>query len=480
MTKKVLSAMAAAAILGTGALAYEVSDLQHLSKRTNYEVNASKLTTSSYKDADVMIFPAFYAGNGFSTQVRVINNSNKAIVAKVVFFEKDTSKEVLDFNIYLSGNDAWTANIVEENGKYYLISTDNSSPLQSVNYDMASADNPLKIELGAHAGYFEILKAVIVDKSYHNKHKELRAAYNKWAKSVRTGQTSITDVDVDRIAEGVYQKVTIPHIDFNNLPATLKCFEMTQAGCFSNVDTTADTTLYGEETLINANSGVESAMTINPVYLSDSVDNAGLVYLEGEKANAMDIVLDKNTAGIGYLSNGDYTRLGIAAVNNVLVPYKDADSLVNTRLLVTSPFKRVLVQSFTDKNGNVKIGGKTFYTGVKKDAKGNITNYGVFKAKIDVYDNEENKFDTATFSPAPVSFMTFNKEVQSTEATDVTLSSYITKAITADQSFENGGYSILNFDKTQAGLLGIATLMTGTYVNGHGAINWMYPATDVR
>ena len=498
MTKKVLSAMAAAAIMSSGALAYEASDLSVFNGTADatVEIASASLTPSDYTDADAMIFPAFYAGGGFTTTIRVVNTDTAhAVVAKVVFFEKDTSKEIKDFNIYLSASDVWTAKIVEENGKYYLISTDSASPLPTVSNDMASADNPLKIELPTNAGYFEILKSVIVNKSYHNKHKALRTAYKNWASSVRaSGGNPIL------IGAGIFKNTKLPHLDYVTATAGT-CFDSsydgTVGGCTAQDANVANlpTPLYAQETIVNANSGLESAMTIQPYYFSDTAgNNAGLVYLEGEKANAMDIVLERNAAGNAVYLDGDVvTRLGIADINTALVPYKDQNVLPNNKLLITSPFKRVLVEKYFAGTANVTNGGlhvnatnvlntttgKLVYAGIKTDANGNITNFGAFKAYADIYNNEEAKFNTVTFSPALPSFLTFTKEVQSTEATATKLSDYINKAIDADASFANGGYAVVNFDNANFNLYAIPSLMTGTYVNGHGALNWVYPATNV-
>lgn len=64
----------------------------------------------------VLIYPYYTvqsaSGNAFNTYMSVVNTTNKAKVVKVRFREGKTSAEVLDFNLYLSPNDVWTAGVV--------------------------------------------------------------------------------------------------------------------------------------------------------------------------------------------------------------------------------------------------------------------------------------------------------------------------------------------------------------------------------
>lgn len=73
-----------------------------------------------YRDVNgvgqVLVYPYYTvqsaSGNAFNTYMSVVNSTNKAKVVKVRFREGKTSAEVLDFNLYLSANDVWTAGIV--------------------------------------------------------------------------------------------------------------------------------------------------------------------------------------------------------------------------------------------------------------------------------------------------------------------------------------------------------------------------------
>jgi hypothetical protein len=77
---------------------------------------------------DVLIFPVYAAdGSGWDTKITVINTSHiDSVVAKVVVRGRTYSQELLDFFIYLSPNDVWTAKVYNDNGTVKVYSDDDS------------------------------------------------------------------------------------------------------------------------------------------------------------------------------------------------------------------------------------------------------------------------------------------------------------------------------------------------------------------
>ncbi|HKK57573.1 hypothetical protein [Marinobacter sp.] len=61
----------------------------------------------------VLIYPYYTTRGGNDTLISVVNTSSQAKAAKVRFLEGLNSREVLDFNLYLSAFDVWTAAITE-------------------------------------------------------------------------------------------------------------------------------------------------------------------------------------------------------------------------------------------------------------------------------------------------------------------------------------------------------------------------------
>ena len=61
----------------------------------------------------VLIYPYYTANDGNNTLLSVVNTTNNAKAVKVRFLEGFNSREVLDFNLYLSHHDVWTAAIAK-------------------------------------------------------------------------------------------------------------------------------------------------------------------------------------------------------------------------------------------------------------------------------------------------------------------------------------------------------------------------------
>ena len=61
----------------------------------------------------VLVYPYYTANDGNNTLLSVVNTTDNAKAVKVRFLEGFNSREVLDFNLYLSRHDVWTAAIVK-------------------------------------------------------------------------------------------------------------------------------------------------------------------------------------------------------------------------------------------------------------------------------------------------------------------------------------------------------------------------------
>ena len=59
----------------------------------------------------VLIYPYYTVNAGQTTVLSVVNTTNLAKAVKVRFLEGYNSQEVLDFNLFLSAYDVWTANV---------------------------------------------------------------------------------------------------------------------------------------------------------------------------------------------------------------------------------------------------------------------------------------------------------------------------------------------------------------------------------
>jgi len=111
--------------------------------------------------------------NAYVTALSVVNTTASAKAVKVRFLEGKNSQEVLDFNLFLSQYDVWTAGIVANGPGAGVFTLDHSCTTPKVSSDSA---NPTKFRNGAYAsdgggdtldrtyeGYFEILEMGSID-----------------------------------------------------------------------------------------------------------------------------------------------------------------------------------------------------------------------------------------------------------------------------------------------------------------------------
>lgn len=78
--------------------------------------SAQAVTVSNDGLGQVLLYPYYTVTNGMNTLISVINTTPRGKAVKVRFLESLNSREVLDFNLYLSPNDVWTGMITADAG----------------------------------------------------------------------------------------------------------------------------------------------------------------------------------------------------------------------------------------------------------------------------------------------------------------------------------------------------------------------------
>ena len=90
----------------------------------------SNMASAVYLNSDglgqVLIYPYYTVNSNNQTLLSVVNTTNAGKAVKVRFLEAYNSREVLDFNLYLSPHDVWTAAVVPSGTGAGVFSTDNS------------------------------------------------------------------------------------------------------------------------------------------------------------------------------------------------------------------------------------------------------------------------------------------------------------------------------------------------------------------
>ena len=127
----------------------------------------------------VLIYPYYTTRAGMDTYLSVINTTSSSKAVKVRFTEGKNSREVLDFNLYLSPRDMWTAAITNTANGAKLITNDKSctAPLlpvgkEFVNFAYAGATIEGINQSGGDGetgsldrtreGYFEIIEMGVI------------------------------------------------------------------------------------------------------------------------------------------------------------------------------------------------------------------------------------------------------------------------------------------------------------------------------
>ncbi len=118
-------AASADVIVGTGATPLTVGDMA-AGKIAAPTANALEVTRAGVGHA--LIVPYFTAQNGNMTVLHVTNtDQNKGKVAKVRFRSASNSDDLLDFQVFLSPGDVWTAAITaDSNGLAQIVTADNT------------------------------------------------------------------------------------------------------------------------------------------------------------------------------------------------------------------------------------------------------------------------------------------------------------------------------------------------------------------
>src|SRR5277367_6140328 len=80
----------------------------------------SNMASAVYLNPDglgsVLVYPYYTVNAGNNTLLTVVNTTSEGKAVKVRFLEAYDSREVLDFNLYMSPFDVWTAEVVGVSG----------------------------------------------------------------------------------------------------------------------------------------------------------------------------------------------------------------------------------------------------------------------------------------------------------------------------------------------------------------------------
>lgn len=482
--KKMMSAVAALALLTTGAMAFDskidgkitVQAAEDLAGYTDGTVAANALELSASQKGDALIFPAFKSKDGWETEVVFRNTTNKATIAKVVYYAKDDSRELLDFNVYLSPYDVFRFNT-----KNNVVSTKDGSVVKSATFPNQGAANDGLSVMNTHGELFTIdetkldllseqegyivvyaMAQYTVDGAYHKLHKDLFLDYRALLDQCRGDNVNTPGVeDSWRSAynPGGIKNGAITQKNTYAPNVALGCSQVNAKG--GNFTDPAEDTLVGTVRLSNA-AGARDLL-LPATALKNFTDGNMVLWSEGEYASIQDRNIDVNGM---YVPASILEDAQTFVVKSAYYTYT-ADSEANT-LLITQPMKRILVQLA---QGNAYWSNYASYS------------FGGFKTVSSIVDEDEtadnapttdialgNLVSPYTIDAATPVVLTYNDELQA-------ISNIEENTINKDHFTTNDGFAVVTFsaDGSQFnGLPAIVTQMIGTNVNGVALTNWVY------
>ncbi len=359
----------------------------------------------------VLLFPYYTVQGNEETLLTVVNTTDQSKIVKIRFREAYNSREVLDFNIYMSPRDVWTGKVKDSGDGAGIVTYDNTCtvpelpagtviPFRTYNYDGSKAAThpqdgaPTGVER-TREGYVEIIEMGVPDLAAGT----LNAVWN------RSGPNGAPSGDLDNV-----------HV--SGVPERCATFiENWQAGgawAVNAADAVAAPIggLFGSLAIINIQSGTEvavAATALNNVFDAQThADPGSNDPTLGAAVPISEVVDDTNGPGGNAIVLDNWgAGAGIDAVSAVLM----ASTVINeysvnpaveaeSAWIVTFPTK----WAYVDHVNNVVIDPfqQSFF--LPDDANGNHVGRGKSCDDMNAvaYDREEfSKKAGLDFSPRP-------------------------------------------------------------------------------
>lgn len=434
--------------------------------------STANLALASNGRGDALIFPLFTQDGDWGTEIVVRNtDKNHAIVAKVAIYANDDSREVLDFNVYLSAADVVrfkieNGNLISEDGSVLRDLPAPSSNLDDVDAsDFASAGNPFTKALSLDSGYVVVYgmaqaKTDAHSLRYHNDHARLFADYRSELDTCRPGWRIGHH---NAIQNGTYvRQTTNSSVDNFSVAAPNQAENCTASAntavVSGNFFGDVDASLTGTVRLYSATNGARDMLLPAKAIANFTAGNK-IIWTEGEISALQDRrIVGEDVAGVD-IDWAEYDEAGIRAdaaaflVSNTT--YTFAAASLNNKLSITQPYKRALVQLGND-------------DGYWQDT---ATNYGGFSFIYNVF-NEHEKMDNTSYTESP-------------HNSGITILRHELESMTdleGGTEFEGeNGFALLRFTDVNgqdAGIPAVITQMVGSTINGAPQLNWIYSQTN--
>ncbi len=339
---------------------------------------AQAVNVSSDGLGQVLLYPYYTVrngpdGNAYNTLLSVVNSTASAKAVKVRFIEGKNSQEVLDFNLYLSGHDVWTAAVVPTVDGARILVGETAPGVKDT-----SCTLPNNVDGKAFVNF-----AYLGDKG--------------GTSLDRTREGYIEIIEMGTIVGGSTLEEAVTHVA--GVPDD--CSYVTNATAGAAVKDTVilgnSGGLFGSATLISVLGG--AMVGVDPTVLDNFatgvslIENSGSIQPDLTRASPpTSVVIDSmnDVIASGWTAGPDAVS-AVLMHDSVLNEYVTASSLnAYTNWVVTMPTKRQYI-----KNGPGSNAGKLFQSNF------NSTVGSCDDVVVTIFDREERTIAAVDFSPPP-------------------------------------------------------------------------------
>lgn len=268
---------------------------------------------------EVLIYPYYTVRGGNVTLLSVVNTTNRAKAVKVRFLEGKNTAEVLDFNLFLSARDVWTAAVIATADGAALVTADKSCTNPRIPAAGVAFRN------AAYSGDVAALRTLD-----------------------RTREGYIEMIEMATILSGTDTEDDVTH--FNGVPA---CQLVSNTAVEANESDYIPATggLFGNGTLVgnNMSTGYNATALEGFGYVQGVTRSGNLNPNLGNGSNLVATIVDSSSPGVSRVTNAVFKN-SIDAVSAVMMhssalgEYAYGDGLA-TDWVITMPTKRPHVQT---------------------------------------------------------------------------------------------------------------------------------------
>jgi hypothetical protein len=456
------------------------------------------MVLSDNRQGDALIYPAFKGGDGWNTEIVVRNTQNVAVVAKAVLYAANDSRELIDFNIYLTPYDTFRFDISKDgvlttSDGSYVTGVDPTYVTDNVSFVKHGEETFEigKLPEGVTSGYSIIYGMIQSTKAdaYHEDKKKLYQDYRRAMDLCRDSDGNFTNnngmtqwrraYSENGVVNGTFtlnSGVGAPNVgvncttgntgkDGNDINLTKYPLRKGSTALLDPFTSPSKDALFGSVRI--AHTGDNRDLLLSATAIDNfTAPNQMMLWATGEYASIQDRRIKSNLPSVS-----DYNGTGVerdADTFKIAGAYytfnKDADNVENNKILITQPMKRPLIQL-----GNTD--GYWSNVGTTKKV------WGDFVLNYKLYDDNEKEYAEAaglTHITSPYNSSAVEGYINELQELDnLEEDTDLIKGVNGEYfNHKTNGYADITVR-----IPAIVTQMSSSKVGNEAQLNWIYSTT---